>query len=122
MKNTESKALLRALGGLLSLLLLLGAVGVRAQPVIETVPYFTFGSTNDHPAGSLVLGLDDGVLYGTVSGENGHNDGAIFRVNRDGSGFQILHFFGADAPGVSAPRFILSSLLLGSDGYLYGST
>ena len=60
----------------------------------------------------------DGSLYGvsTQSGENGQ--GSIYHVNTDGSNFTIVHHFAADDSDGGNP----DSLVLGSDGNLYGST
>ncbi len=122
MKRTKSKSLARALGVLAGGLVLLRAAHAGAQPVVETVLYSSFATPNINPGGSLVLGADDGVLYGTGNGDTSGNGNFIFRVNRDGSDFQWLHSFGADAPAALSPRNIQSSLLLGSDGFLYGTT
>lgn len=75
------------------------------------------------PAG-LTLG-GDGLLYGaaTLGGDGGN--GLIFRLNRDGTGFKVLHRFrevtapdnvnGEGAKPGNAPVF-------GLDGALYGTT
>ncbi len=58
------------------------------------------------------------VLYGTASAGGQYNYGTIFRMNTDGSGFQVMHHF---QTGVTNGRAPYGSLLL--DGTtLYGMT
>ena len=61
---------------------------------------------------------EDGSLYGvsTQSGENGQ--GTIYHLNTDGSNFAVVHDFAADDSDGGDP----DSIILGSDGNLYGST
>jgi len=67
------------------------------------------------PYGSLILLRSR--LYGMVSGDCTSSKGAVFRINRDGSGFTVLHNFTGGSDG-NCPR---SSLV--SDGStLYGMT
>jgi uncharacterized repeat protein (TIGR03803 family) len=70
------------------------------------------------PAGGVLVG-SDGKLYGrSLSG--GVSDGAtVFRLNRDGSNFEILH--GAALDGGNE-FYAYSGLIEGSDGRLYGSS
>lgn len=69
------------------------------------------------PFGGVTV-ASDGVLYG-LSRFGGTNDtGAIFKINRDGSGFGVLRSFDAFNDGAQP----LGSLLDGSDGLLYGAT
>jgi uncharacterized repeat protein (TIGR03803 family) len=61
----------------------------------------------------------DGALYGATFYGGTNNVGAIFRVNEDGSGYQLLHSFtstGGDGQNASG------ELTRGWDGYLYGTT
>jgi uncharacterized repeat protein (TIGR03803 family) len=61
----------------------------------------------------------DGVLYGTTV-EGGTNDfGTVFKVNKDGSGFVILHVF---AGGTNDGRIPQGGVTEGDDGALYGTT
>ena len=65
-----------------------------------------------------LIEASDGMLYGTTfNGGLGTNNGTLFRINRDGSGYTILRSFVTPAQG-SSPN----SLLEGSDGFLYGTT
>ncbi len=70
------------------------------------------------PSAALVE-ASNGALYGTAASGGAANAGAIFRVNKDGSGFQILKSFGAGAQDGRRP---LGSLIEGTDGALYGTT
>ncbi len=57
----------------------------------------------------------DGVLYGTAAHGGAGLCGTVFRLNKDGSDFQVLHtFIGTDG---NAPN----GLALGNDGMLYGT-
>jgi uncharacterized repeat protein (TIGR03803 family) len=61
----------------------------------------------------------DGALYGTTFYGGTNLDGVIFKVNKDGTGFLVLHHtrkVGGGTPGDS------TSIIEGSDGVLYGST
>lgn len=74
----------------------------------------------DSPLGQLLEGFD-GKLYGTTSSsgsENG-NDGAVFRVNKDGSGFVDLWRFGL-VPFDGSNSW--AGLTQGADGSFYGTT
>ena len=43
------------------------------------------------------------------------NGGAVFRLNRDGSGYQVLHPFGA---GANEGQNLQAGILIGTDGVL----
>ena len=76
------------------------------------------------PTGQLLQDAD-GVLYGTASSGGNNGRGTVFRLNTDGTGFQVLHHF-------SAPTFTnglgknddgtlpFAGLVNGNDGFLYG--
>lgn len=72
------------------------------------------------PRDALIEG-SDGRLYGTASASNGLGSGAIFALNKDGSGFVVLKHLplssGANPDGY-APN---AGLLEGADGALYGT-
>jgi uncharacterized repeat protein (TIGR03803 family) len=77
------------------------------------------GATNLlNPAGPLIDGLD-GYLYGTALFGGANNLGGVYRIGTNGAGFQILRSF-TSLPGDG--RQSSGSLLLGSDGALYGTT
>jgi uncharacterized repeat protein (TIGR03803 family) len=71
-----------------------------------------------NPVCTLVAG-DGGVLFGTTYAGGSHNNGTVFRVNRDGRGYKILHHFeGREVDGKNP----CSRLTLGRGGWLYGTT
>lgn len=72
-----------------------------------------------NPSAGLIQGSDD-YLYGTTSGGGENNYGTVFRIMRDGTGFQVIHSFqlGVANDG-AAPH---AGLIQGGDGYLYGTT
>lgn len=79
------------------------------------------GSDGLEPMGDLVQGLGQ-QLYGTTQFGGNNNQGTIYRINQDGSGYQVVHHFGV---GLS-PRQPVSGLITGpaSDGVgvLYGAS
>jgi len=88
----------------------------------------TFGSIpNDgnQPQAPLIQGLD-GALYGTTSlggvsavgGASGF--GTVFKLNRDGSGFTIIHNFLPKGGDGQLP--FTAWLAQGNDGVIYGTT
>jgi uncharacterized repeat protein (TIGR03803 family) len=82
-----------------------------------------FGSVpNDGttPWGGLIA--KDGALYGTTRAGGTNSDplyegGTVYKINPDGSGYQVIHSF--EYPQGTDPA---SALLLGQDGLLYGTT
>ena len=73
------------------------------------------------PLGGLVQ-ASDGSLCGTTSSGGGSNLGTVFKLSDTGFNTytnQILRSFGGPPGDGSNPR---ASLLLGSDGWLYGTT
>ena len=107
------------------------------------VSLFTFSpGVNPATGGSPVSLIEgpDGYLYGaTVTGGEGApacldiqtsyvhvSCGYFFRIALDGSGFTVLHSFNvsdAPNPGNGAGYFVTGgSLILGSDGYFYGTS
>jgi uncharacterized repeat protein (TIGR03803 family) len=72
----------------------------------------------NQPEAPLIQGRD-GALYGTTYGSGNDRAGAVFRLNPDGSGYQVLHSFSLSA---SDGRIPLAGLVEGSEGALYGTT
>ncbi|MCE7959352.1 MAG: hypothetical protein DYH06_15655, partial [Acidobacteria bacterium ACB2] len=70
------------------------------------------------PVASLILDAS-GNLYGTTHFGGASNDGTVFTIKTDGTGFAVLHLF-AGGPGNG--RHPASSLILDSSGNLYGTT
>lgn len=64
-----------------------------------------------------VIEASDGVLYGTTINGGINNAGIVFKLNKDGTGFMVLHEF--DGSDGSDP---FADLVEGSDGALYGTT
>lgn len=67
------------------------------------------------PAAALVLGSDQ-KLYGLALDGGAANQGTAWRINRDGTGFAVLHHFRAKTEGAHP-----AALLFGTDGQLYGT-
>ncbi|MGA2659094.1 MAG: choice-of-anchor tandem repeat GloVer-containing protein [Verrucomicrobiota bacterium] len=85
------------------------------------------GQSAGAPQAPLVQG-PDGALYGTtlygIASSTNYvfqvqGYGTVFKINTDGAGFSVLHYFGQDSMGGQLPR---GGLLVGSDGVLYGTT
>jgi uncharacterized repeat protein (TIGR03803 family) len=67
---------------------------------------------------ALVQG-SDGALYGTtIAGGTNNNNGTAYKINKNGTGYQVLHNFGTVADGKN-PQ---AGLIEGTDGFLYGTT
>ena len=79
--------------------------------------------SNSAPEGSAprdaLLEGADGRLYGTTRGGGTANLGTVFRMDKDGGNYTILHHF---AGGVSDGKNPDASLVQGRDGLLYSST
>lgn len=72
---------------------------------------------DDHPV--LVEGPDE-ALYGALGEGSGSPDsGVMFRVNKDGTGYTVIHSFRGEPEDTADPR---AALLEGTDGALYGTT
>jgi uncharacterized repeat protein (TIGR03803 family) len=61
----------------------------------------------------------DGLIYGTTYFEGATGEGSVFRISKDGSGFQSLHDF---ADSATDGGFPFGCVQEGSDGVLYGTT
>ena len=82
------------------------------------VLYSFGGIANDGavPQGSLTL--SGSTLYGMTNGGGAYGNGAIFQINTNGTGYQMLYSFGSIASDGAAPQ---GSLTL-SGSKLYGMT
>lgn len=70
------------------------------------------------PVGGLVEG-GDGALYGATQSGGTSNLGTLFRLNKDGSNYNVLYSFaGTGADG----KYPVGALFLGTDGAFYGTT
>ena len=82
--------------------------------------YHATGTTSGGSKPRLCLNGSDGVLYGFVDGGY-YGAGALFRLIRDGSAYNILHYFGYFPPFLDG-QYPVGSLLETVDGKLYGAT
>jgi len=94
--------------------------GALPVAVAAGLPGVLSGHDGARPESELIDG-GDGLLYGTTALGGEKNEGVIFRIARDGSGFQILHRFNSGVPGVKDGIQPLS-LIAAPDGFLYGTT
>jgi uncharacterized repeat protein (TIGR03803 family) len=81
----------------------------------DLVPDFT----TPQPQAPLVQGVD-GVLYGTTRFGGAKGGGTVYRLNPDGTGFDVLHNFGGY--GTNDGNRPQAPLIIGADGALYGTT
>jgi len=80
---------------------------------------FNGGPFDANPSSPLWEG-DDGALYGTTRRGGGlENAGSIFKLNKDGSDFEVVHSFNITDDGGYEPS---TGLFRGPDGALYGTT
>lgn len=79
-----------------------------------------FGGSGDglYPRSSLAEHTN-GKIYGTARAGGATKDGVAFRMNKDGSGYEVLHHFNPDTGDGDGPE---GTLLCASDGALYGTT
>jgi uncharacterized repeat protein (TIGR03803 family) len=103
-----------------------GGTLFKITPAGQFTLLFTFAkdskgnyTNGDNPASGL-LEANDGFIYGTTFEGGASNEGVLFRISKNGSGFSVLHNFcsSANCADGSAPV----SLILGRDGNLYGTT
>src|SRR5690349_8692372 len=77
-------------------------------------------ATGDSPYAKLLEGTN-GVLYGTTRfDQSPYGGGSIFRVNKDGSGFRLLHIFGVLTGDAANPTY--DGIMFGTNGLIYGVT
>lgn len=99
--------------------LLIEAASAAAGPTLSTAHSFGIGATSGaNPSAELIEG-SDGALYGTTSTGGSTGQGTLFRINKDGSGYQVLRTFGLLPGDGTRP---VAALIEGSDGLLYGTT
>ena len=77
----------------------------------------TFTNSPDGANPSAVVKGADGALYGTTYYGGTYDEGTAFKLNTDGSGYQVLYSFGFGNTMNPA-----GALVQGSDGALYGTT
>jgi len=76
------------------------------------------GADGRSPQAGLMLG-SDGVLYGSTSAGGSNTTGTLFKLNRDGTAFSVLHHFSGPVSDWGSPR---ATLCQGADGLVYGTT
>lgn len=98
---------------------------VSAADYTNFVRLFSFSGTNGaEPCANLIEG-SDGRLYGTtvqggITNQTFRNGmGVVFAINKDGSGSEVLHFFGDHSHDGVNPY---AELVEGRFGALYGTT
>ena len=94
----------------------LNADSSGAFPLEKIVFKFSEDEEGLNPKTSLLEYGD--YLYGVTPYGGKHNFGTIFRLNKNGNDFQVLHHFDGAKSGAN-PN---GSLTPGPDGYLYGTT
>ncbi len=92
------------------------AVSLQAQMIVL---HSFAGATADggYPSGSLIS--SGSTLYGMTDWGGADSDGTIFKINKDGTGYAVLHSFAGGASDGRAP-YLASLILKGST--LYGTT
>jgi uncharacterized repeat protein (TIGR03803 family) len=98
-----------------------GTVFVLSGNLLQyTVLYSFGGSTFDgaEPVAGLIEG-SDGFLYGTTLDGGQYGYGTVFKIPKGGLGYSVLHSFGTTSTDGKGPA---GSLVLGSNGNLYGTT
>jgi autotransporter-associated beta strand protein/uncharacterized repeat protein (TIGR03803 family) len=80
---------------------------------------FLTNGLDGHNPYSAVIEASDGALYGTTYGGGSNNAGAVFKLNKDGTGFAILRNFSTNGTDGQNPY---SGVVEGADGDLYGTT
>ncbi len=124
MARLSRKNSVRLRGDFHALTALLLAVLVHGSAAAEVIHYKRLKSFGDiandgaQPQASLREG-NDGALYGTTFAGGSSSNGVVFKLNKDGSGYAVLHHFGNTATDGAKPA---AGLLEGSDGFLYGTT
>lgn len=80
---------------------------------------FAGGDTDGRNPYNGVIQAADGTLWGTTDGGGILNDGTIYRLSTDGTGFSVVHSFGSSP---TDGRRIFGRLLQAIDGTIYGTT
>jgi uncharacterized repeat protein (TIGR03803 family) len=97
-----------------------GGTVFRLNPdgtAFEVLHTFACASDGCEPAAGLTAG-SDGKFYGTARGGGAAGGGTVFRLNPDGTAFEVLHAFACASDGCSPS----ASLTVGSGGKFYGTT
>lgn len=94
---------------------------VRPDGTDYTLVATNIGDGDNASGGQVVALLEhaDGTLYGATLTGGANNNGVLFRVGADGSGYTVLHEFGPSEANTDGVR--PGSLTWGHDGHLYGT-
>ncbi|MGH7869131.1 MAG: choice-of-anchor tandem repeat GloVer-containing protein, partial [Candidatus Dormibacteraceae bacterium] len=87
----------------------------KGQTAINVLHRFPTGPTDGHNATGLLLQGPDARLYGITASDNTYM-GTVYRINVDGSGYEIIHRFAGSGQG----SFPDNGLTYAADGFLYG--
>ena len=104
----------------IALCLAAGRLIAADEKPAETKVLHTFSmkqKDGSNPQGTLLEG-SDGALYGTTTAGGADRYGTIFKLNKDGTGYQLLHSFRATGNDGRGPE---SGVIEGQDGFLYGT-
>ena len=95
----------------------MSGLGVAA-PGFELIKSFGDADRNGTvPVSELTTGAD-GKLYGVTFRGGRQNEGTLYGINKDGTGYRAVHHFGGSDDG----KHPSGALLLATDGGLYGTT
>ncbi|HEX4511711.1 MAG TPA: choice-of-anchor tandem repeat GloVer-containing protein [Burkholderiaceae bacterium] len=89
----------------------------RVTPTGETTILYVFGTRVREPDAGVTFGAD-GRLYGLAAKDGRKDCGVLYSLATDGSGFRMDYQFDHGHAGCHP----LSSMVLGDDGRLYGTT
>jgi uncharacterized repeat protein (TIGR03803 family) len=73
--------------------------------------------TGNNPV--MIVEGPDGMLYGETAIGGASDEGTLFRLKKDGSGFQVIHSFCSDN---CTDGYDPEGLVAGNDGNVYGTT
>jgi Gloeo_Verruco repeat len=101
----------------------------RFQPYTTTATDPTLKNEQGvFPEAELTEG-SDGYLYGVTSSGGPNGTGTVFKVSKEGTGFQVLHAFAVDTDTTTSGLVVtvdgatpLGQLVQGADGKIYGTT
>jgi uncharacterized repeat protein (TIGR03803 family) len=91
---------------------------IRLASASNTILHTFAGEPTDGRSPSGGMTLSNNVFYGTTRYGGAHNNGIIFRMNPDGSGYSILHHFAGGMNDGSDP----TGTLVVAGSTIYGTT